>query len=220
MKTAVLACNTLRDELLLATSRVKSVHDTYWVESNQHNFPDKLKSTLQKHLDELDGYDQILLAFGFCGGSVGGLKTGSFSLVIPRIDDCISLLLGSIAERERLSEGENSIYLTQGWLDHESNIWTEYQYTLDKYGEEKAQYVIDAMYGHYQRLALIDTGAYEVAALFDRADQIADRFGLARKVIPGTVDYLEQLLTGPYDEQRFIVVPPHTELGLGELRLY
>ncbi|MDR0459416.1 MAG: DUF1638 domain-containing protein [Coriobacteriales bacterium] len=219
MKTAILACKTIREELLLAESRVNSGYEIHWVESNLHNVPEKLTEGIQVLLDQLDDYDRVLLAFGFCGGSVAGIRTHSFDLYVPRIDDCISLMIGSIKQRELLSEGHRSIYLTKGWLDHESNIWSEYQYSVDKFGEKTAQYVIESMFGNYDWLSLIDTGAYDITTIFEQADQIAERFGMERVVIPGTVAYFEQLLTGPYDEKLFLHVQPHSLLTADELVL-
>ena len=219
MKTAILACYTIKSEVLLAMQRTQCMHDVYYVESNLHNFPDKLRVEIQSQLDKLDGYERVLLAFAFCGNSVAELKTHSFQLVLPRTDDCISLLIGSVTERARLAAGRHSIYLTKGWLENEANIWDEYLYTLNKHGEEKTRFVTEAMYGHYELLSLVDTGAYEVGSIMERANEISERFNLECLVIPGTTSYLEQLITGPYDEELFVVAPPGSTLEIGALTL-
>ena len=219
MKTAILACNTIRDELLLALEHTNCQHELFWVESNLHNFPDKLNFEIQKFLDKLDGYDRVLLAFGFCGNSIANLQTYSFELIVPRVDDCISLLIGSVAERVRLGKETWRIYLTKGWLQNEANMWSEYQHILAKYGEKKAKYVMDAMYGHYELLSVVDTGAYDLSAVLPTAEKMGQGFDLAVNVIAGTTSYLEQLLTGPYDSQRFIIVQPHSHLSIDELSL-
>jgi hypothetical protein len=219
MKTAILACHTIKGEVLLALERAQCDHDLYWVESNLHNFPDKLRVEIQNQLDKLDGYQRVLLAFAFCGNSVADLKTHSFELIVPRTDDCISLLIGSIAERTRLAAGRHSIYLTKGWLDNEANVWDEYQYTLNKYGEEKTQFVMEAMYGHHDLLSLVDTGAYEVASIRERAEEIATILNLDCTVIPGTTSYLEQLLIGPYDDELFVKAEPYSMMSSSDLVL-
>ncbi|MDR0472265.1 MAG: DUF1638 domain-containing protein [Treponema sp.] len=220
MKTAVLACNTIRDELLLAERRVTSGHEIFWLESNLHNYPAKLHAEMQKELDRLDGYDRVLMAFGFCGNSVADLESRSFELILPRIDDCISLMIGSISKRAKLSEGHQSIYVTEGWIRHESNIWKEYEYTIKKYGEKRAQFVINAMYGKYDMLSIIDTGAYQVDSIIDEAKRIADKFGLDQNVIPGTTSLLELLLTGPWDKDQFVTIPPHDSINTNDLQLF
>lgn len=220
MKTAVLACNTIRAELILAESRVKSGHDLYWVESNLHNNPDRLRVEIQRSLDTLDSYERVILAFGFCGNSVAGIKTRSFELIMPFIDDCVSLMIGSIAERARLTAGHNSIYLTKGWLGNETNILSEYEYTVKKYDEDRANLVIKMMYAQYDWLSLIDTGAYELDSIAEAADKISERFGLERVVIPGTTSYIEQLLVGPYDEGKFLRIEPHSAIDESMLVLF
>lgn len=219
MKTAVLACNTIRKELLLAEHRVSSGYEIIWLESNLHNFPDKLRVGMQKGLDSLDGYDRVLMAFGFCGNSVVTLETHSFELIIPRIDDCISMLIGSISKRAEFSEGHQSIYITEGWLRNESNIWSEYEYTVKKYGEKRAQFVINTIYSKYDLLSIVDTGAYEVDSIVDEAKKIAAKFNLNQNVIPGTTSLLEQLLTGPWDVDKFVTIPPHETVKMTDLFL-
>ena len=212
MKTAIFACNTIRDEIMLADNNVQSGHDFYWLESNLHNFPDKLRAGMQAQLDKLDGYDRVLMVFGFCGNSILGLKTHSFEMILPKVDDCITLMIGSIDKRAELSKGHHSIYLTRGWLEHESNLWSEYEYTVKKYGEDAAQYVIDVMYGNYDTLSLVDTGAYIVDSIREQAELIARRFNLEQKIIEGTTSLIERLLIGPWDADRFLVVPPYSSV--------
>ena len=219
MKTAILACHTIKDELLLAMERANSDHDLYWVESNLHNFPEKLKVEIQRQLDLLDGYDRVLMAFAFCGNSVADLVTHSFELIVPRTDDCISLLLGSIEERNRLAAGRHSIYLTKGWLENEANVWQDYQYTLNKYGDERTQFVMEAMYGNHDLLSLVDTGAYDVESIMDVAKKVSEVLDMEYEVIPGTTSYLELLLTGPYDERMFVIAPPNSVMEASSLTL-
>ena len=220
MKTAVLACNTIRAELLLAKQRTRSEYDIIWLESNLHNNIDKLRAEMQKGLDRLVGYDRVLMAFGFCGNSVIGLKTHSFELILPRIDDCISLLIGSISKRAEISKGRQSIYLTRGWLEHESSILSEYEYTVNKHGEESAKFVIDSMFGMYDTLSIIDTGAYNVESVMDSAEQISEKFGLEKKLVQGTTSYLEALLSGKWDEARFLIVPPNRAIQVEDVFLF
>ena len=72
-----------------------------WIDARLHNVKTKLKAALQSILDEASGYDTILFATGFCGNSIAGLSSREASLVIPRVDDCTSLLLGSARKKSR-----------------------------------------------------------------------------------------------------------------------
>lgn len=211
-ETVIFACKTISDEVKLAIKKTACSWPVCWLEDNLHNFPDKLRVGMQKALDSLDGCERVLMAFGFCGNAIVGLKTRSFSLVIPRIDDCISLLLGGMERRKELASEQQSIYLTEGWMRSEANIWSEYEYTLKKYGEENAKFIVDAMYGQYDALTVLDTGAYDVPSLEKKGREIAKTFSLEQKTVQGTTSLLERLLLGPWDEERFVVIPPYSEV--------
>ncbi|MDR2957392.1 MAG: DUF1638 domain-containing protein [Coriobacteriales bacterium] len=219
MKTAVFACNTLHDEITLAAQQVGFTGDMHWLASNLHNSTERLREALQCGLDSLNSYERVLLGFGFCGSSVSGLTTGSYQLILPRIDDCISLMIGSIRRRAELSEGHNSIFLTKGWLTNESNIMSEYLHSLNKYGEEAARSVIEMMYAHHDRLTLIDTGAYTVEEFLPDVIKMAAFFDKSANVVPGTLEYLEKLLTGPWTPDLFITISPQTLIDSSMLRL-
>ena len=210
VKTAILACRTIRDELELAQKRTDKKYDTFWVESNLHNWPDKLNKNIQQELDKLDSYDRILLGFCVCGNSVLGLQSRGFELIMPKTDDCISLLIGSMKQKMELVQGHHSLFLTEGWLRHEANIWDEYEYTLKKYGEEITKDIMTTIYGKYDWLSIVDTGAYDLAGLLPETRRIADTFNLRHIILKGSTSYLEQLLTGPWNSERFIQIPPHS----------
>ena len=72
------------------------------------------------------------------------------------------------------------------------------------------------MLAHYQRLAVIDTGAYDLPAFLEEADTIAQALGLERKVVAGSLGYLKKLLTGPWDEG-FVRIDPGETITLEHL---
>lgn len=148
---------------------------------------------------------------GTCGNSVFGLNTGSFQLILPKVDDCISLLLGTVERRKQLSS-EGIYFMTDGWLRGERNIWKEYQYALEKYGEKQGRMIFNMMFHNYRSIALIDTNSYDVEAANQAVADIAEKLELEHFVLPGTLNYLTQLLTGPYTPEQFFIVPPHSTL--------
>ena len=159
----------------------------------------------------------MLLLFGTCGNSLVGIKAGDFELVLPRVDDCISLLIGSPKKRVDISAEKAAYFLTEGWMRGERNIWVEYQHSLDVYGEEMAQEICDMLYGHYRTLGLLDTGAYPIEPLVAGTVMIADTIGLEQEVIPAGVGYIEDLLRGPWSPDRFVVKGPHEAFSSKDL---
>jgi hypothetical protein len=99
-----------------------------------------------------------------------------------------------------------------GWLKGESTIMSEYERSKKRYGEETALSIMEMMYGHYKTMGLIDSGISSMDDLFIRTGEIAELLHLERKVYPGTTTYIEQLIAGPWDPDRFIVKPPFTAI--------
>ena len=211
-KQTILACETLRDELQCAMRLENISGQIIWIESALHNFPNKLREQLQAALDSSHGINRVISTFGLCGNALIGVKTGNFELVVPRVDDCISLLFGSVAKRLTYTECKSTYFLTKGWLKGERNIWAEYQYAVEKYGEETADEIMSAMIGEYKYLGILDTDSYDLHAILPETEMIAEKLGLEHLVIPASVEYLRQLLTGPWTDDKFLLVPGNTEI--------
>ena len=212
MDTCVISCGTIRREVEKAYRDTGVSYPIFWLESGLHNWPEDLRAALQDKLREAKGYSRVLLAMGFCGNAICGLRAEDGELVIPRVDDCISLLLGSVARRMELVKGCGTYFLTEGWLHGEQSLWWEYQYTVKKYGERRGKAVMRYMLQHYKRLGIIDSGAYPLEEILDETQKVADTLGLRREVLPGDDSFLRRIFSGPWDEKHFLILPPHTEI--------
>lgn len=212
MNCVLVACKTLEQELLAAMAQTGCRYPILWLEAGLHNWPDKLRARIQALLDSCTGYDTVLLAMSFCGNSVVGLQAHNFRLVIPRSDDCITLLLGSLSRRQSL---KGAYFLTEGWLRGERNIWEEYRLCLARYGEKRGKDIFAELLAHYTHLILVDTGCFHREALEPQVKQIAAALGLEYGCQPGTLGHLQQLLTGPWEEDRFVIADPHTSVTAG-----
>lgn len=216
MNTAIICCKTIYAELMLAMAEIGCDLPVIMIESGLHNYPEKLRARLQEALDHAEAYDRILLAFGTCGNSVLGLRTGSFELILPLADDCITLLLGSPNLKRQY---ERTYFLTKGWLDGEQNIWWEYQYAVKKYGEETGRSIYSTVLSNYRYLGILDTGAYNIADIGALTEEIAAELGLEHKILPATTRYLNKLITGPWPEGEFLIIPPESKISAGHLIL-
>lgn len=212
MKTVIIACKTIEQELLAAMDQVGCRYPVLWLESGLHNWPDQLRQRIQQLLDGCDGFHRVLLAMSFCGNSVVGLRTHDFQLVIPRCDDCITLLLGASARQQ----AKATYFLTEGWLKGERNLWTEYTHCLFKYGEKRGKKIFSTMLRHYDHLALLDTGCFDRESTEKQVREIAETLELKYISLEGNLDHLKQLLEGPWEDDRFVSVPPNT-LVAGEM---
>lgn len=216
MKTLIIACRTIADELNMVASGVGCKYPILLIESGLHLSPDLLKKRIQEELSRIANVERVLLAFGFCGNALLGITPLTFEIVFPRVDDCITLLLGSYGKRREISREMGTYFLTKGWLDYETNIWSDYQKTLIKYGKEKTDRLYKTILENYKRLAVIETGAFQLDSFLERTKYIARDLKLKHQVIPGTLSYIEKLLTGPWDED-FVIVGPGEAVTLEHL---
>lgn len=207
----IVACETLKSELEAAMKKVGLQYPIHWLGSELHNVPQKLHEEMQRALDECHS-KTVLLAMGFCSNSVAGLRTGDFTLVIPRCDDCISLLLDPSENR-----GGGSYYMTDGWLYGDGHLYKEYLYTVEEYGEEEAREIYDIMFHNYSDVALLDTGCFDLPPVEELALWLAGKLGLGCRRVPGSLDRLCRLLTGPWDGEEVIAFPPNSTVSADEL---
>lgn len=217
METVIIGCRTLERELLAAIEETGCTDPVTWIPSGLHADPRQLRTHLQYLLDELSGADRVLMAMGYCGHAVVGLHTGDFTLVVPRADDCITLLLGSEARRQAIRREGEAYFFTQGWLDGEQNLMVEYDHAVAKYGSRSAQTLYRSLFRHYRRLALIDAGVYPVEAVAEQTARLARTLRLEHTVLGGTLAFLRQLLTGPWPADRFLTVPPGGSISLSDV---
>lgn len=211
MKTVIIACRSMEKELRIQLRQKNCQAPVLWMEPGLHNTPRLLKAQLQQLLQGIAPGTTVLLAMSLCGNAVAGLETGSLQLVIPRCDDCITLMLGS---PERRREYADTYFLTDGWLRSEGNILWEYHRCLEKYGKERGLGIFRTMFAHYRKLAVVDTGCFDVSVLENRIQPLARALRLECITLEGTTDYLGALIAGHWQPERFLVVPPNSVVPL------
>jgi hypothetical protein len=173
-----------------------------------HIQPSVLKTVLQNAINASTGYDNIILAYGLCSMAVVGLKSDTATLIVPKVDDCIAIFLGSKeAHRRQLDENPGTYYFTKGWIEYADTPFDEFDRMVERYGAEKAQKVMAIYLRNYTRLALIDTGVGDLEQYRDHSRTTAARFGLRFEEIKGASTLIEKMINGPWDRD-FVVVPP------------
>lgn len=202
----VLACATVMEEMqpLLPSHIAREVLDF-----GLHINPAELKRALQNAIDAAAGTaDEIILGYGFCSMAVMGLRANNCTLVVPHVDDCISIFLGSRAAYQQQIKAEpGTYYLTKGWIEVGDTPFSEYDRLVEKYGEKRADRLIRLSIKHYTRLALIDTGRGDMTPYREYTQRLAARWDLRFEEIQGSNELVRRMLFGPWDND-FIVVPP------------
>ncbi|MCD8022788.1 MAG: DUF1638 domain-containing protein [Lachnospiraceae bacterium] len=215
--TAVLSCPTIHDELEKCIQDSGCTYDVYELGKNNHNFPDRLRTQLQNEIDALQDYDRILLSFGICGNAACGLLSPHAELVIPKVDDCISLLMGGVKPRLDSLNGKFGIFLTAGWLRYEGNVWDEIRLTTHRYNDRRAAKILDRMFGNMTYLTVLDTGAYHLSEVLEKAGDIAETLHLELRIMKGDLSLLMGLLKGPWDTNRYSVFAPGIETAAAKI---
>lgn len=216
MTTSIIACKTLEDEINQIIENSQRSYQIHWIESGLHNYPEKLRNEIQNTISAIKDSDYIVLIFGLCGNALLGVKSETAALVIPKVDDCISLFLGGNIKRRTLEDTAVAYYLTEGWLRYENNIWKEYIRSLEKYGLDRTRSIFGKMLKHYTHLVVIDTGAYDTKAFLEETKKIAETFGLKHKVVPGDLDLLGAALTENWSDG-FAIIEPGRQVTLQDL---
>jgi hypothetical protein len=205
-RTLVIACTTVIEEML---PLLPPCVEHQMLDFGLHINPDKLRRTLQETIDAAsDRFDTIILGYGLCSQAVIGLRATHSTLVVPRVDDCIAIFLGSGSAYRQQSRSEpGTYYLTKGWIEVGDSPFAEYDRMVERYGLARAERVIRLMLANYRRLALINTGQYELERYREYARRTAERFGLRYEEIEGSTALVQKMIHGPWDDE-FVVVPP------------
>jgi len=228
----VIACRSMYREISFLVSQVKSACDVTFLPLGLHNNPKTLRETLRReiattspqrfayekgNLETGYDYDAILLGYGLCSRGTEGLSSPRYPIVIPRVHDCIAILLGSHRRYEELINQYRGIYwYSPGWIEHSLEPGKE-RYTLvyetyrEKYGEDNARYLMqleESWQREYHHAFYIRWGfpvdeAYEA---FTR--ECAEFLGWEYRVVEGDKGLLRDLLEGRWDKERFVVLAP------------
>lgn len=216
LRMYILACRTIRDELQLAMKETGINYPVVYVDSGSYPGRESLHRSIQAEVDKINNADVILMVLGYCGNSLMEVKSSSCKIVIPRVNDCIALLLGSADERKKKSQEMNTYFFTQGWLEHEKNILREYERCMTLYGQERTLRVMKTMLGNYRRFMVINTGAYPLEAVVPKVRECARKLNMLHEIVPGSLRLLHKLLLGQWDEE-FIVLEPGQEITIEDI---
>ena len=187
-----------------------------YLEYGLHAVPDRLKNAVQEEIDAVKQPSLIVLGYGLCGNGLKGIQSRQHTLLIPRTDDCIAILLGSYQSyREEFEKEPGTYYLTKGWLEGGSDPLQEYHQAREQYGEEDAQWIMDTQYQHYNRLVLVAHSERDLETYRPRAQEIAafcDRWDMTYQEMLGSDDYVRRLVETAVRpdqaDQDFLVIPP------------
>lgn len=215
----IISCQVLQDLLGELIPRDLAA-DVIFLDYGLHEVPARLTSQLLETIDRIEEPSLIVLGYGLCGNGLNGIQAGVHTLLVPRADDCIALLLGSRrAYAREFGSVPGTYYLSKGWLESGSHPLGEYEEYVPRYGPEQAMWIMDQQYQHYERLVLVahsraDMEKYRPEA--QRVAQFCERWGMRYEEILGSDMYIRRLvelataLEGVDGD--FLVIPPGAEI--------
>lgn len=215
----VIACKVFQG-LLDSFLPLDVAADVTFLDYGLHRVPAKLTWAVQEQIDEIKTPSLIVLGYGLCGNGLKGIKAGPHTLLIPKADDCIAILLGSYSRyMEEFEKEPGTYYLTKGWLESGSDPLKEYHEVKEKYGSEEAEWVMDQQYQHYRRLIFIAHSQTDLDTYRPQAKEVAaycERWGMEYEEILGSNEYVRRLVEVAINLEKidnsFLVVPPGGEI--------
>ena len=197
LPVVVVSCQVLQDLLtdLLPDGLAQQVT---FMDYGLHRVPGKMAGTLQEVLDGLEQPSLVVLGYGLCGTGLKGLKSGPHTLLVPRVDDCIALLLGSYhAYMREFQAVPGTYYLSKGWLESGSHPLKEYHEYVPRYGEKEAMWIMDQQYQHYERLVLVAHSEVDLEVYRPQAQEVSrfcERWAMRYEEMLGSDRYIRRLI--------------------------
>ena len=207
-KITILACSSLKDYVEAAQQKVGSNFPVMYLSRVYHRNPTEMRQHILEALQTLkERADVVLVAMGFCGGSWEDVEVPC-TLVIPKIDDCVSLLLQTSDKPISNLKEPGHLYVREKDPRRESfhAIFDKLTQNIDE--ETKKQYHQDWM-ELYSHIDILDTGLNDCRRAEYQAivREDADWLGARLSYVQGGTHLLEKLFSGNWDEQ-FLVLKP------------
>jgi hypothetical protein len=214
----------------------KSSHeiDVEFLQKGLHDIPTlEMLKRIQAQVDAASEqeYDAILLGYGLCNNGLDGLKARNIQLVLPRAHDCITLFFGSRRKyRKYFDDNPGTYFKTTGWIERDEvaeelkqlsipnqmGMDMTYEQLVEQYGEDNAEFLWEELCNtekNYSQITFIEMGVEPD----DRFEKIAKEEAASKhwkfEKIPGNLTLLQRLLAGDWNNDDFLVVPPHREIS-------
>jgi len=227
MRLKMISCEVFAREANYCASLSPHIVDIEFTEKDAHDHSPTLRQLIQKKIDAVDQsetpYDAVLLGYGLCGNAILGLEARSIPLVLPRAHDCCTVCLGSRKRFEQeFRDNPSTPFSSSGYLERGGSYLREptledlagtgdtYQEYVEKYGEENARYIMEAMTVSHgdNRLVYIDVPEFSHLGYAEECRKRAEADGRDFVLLPGDIRLIRMLTAGQWDDEEFQVVEP------------
>lgn len=160
----------------------KSQYNFTYLKIRQHNQPHKLSKTIQKEIDETRDVNQIIVIYGICGGALLSLKAHDIPVVLVKVHDCMSILLGSKLRYGKLTETNKSLNWSCYALKEENYVNDTLEEWKMLYDEETVEYL--------KSILIVDNPIYISFDLSKESEYLRHE----QKVIKGDLTFLRDII--------------------------
>ena len=209
--TVILACTSLKDYVDEAQKRLGTNIKAIYVSRLYHRDPKEMREHILEKLDNLpEGTENVLVCMGYCGGSWEGVAKNSCRIVLPRIDDCVSLVMQLTDEPKSNLKEDTHFYVRdkdpskesiKAIFEHMANAQNLDQETREKYHKHWQDM--------YEEIDIIDTPINDARSqeYYDKVKVDADWLDARLEYVMGGTHMIEKLIKGDWDDQ-FLVLEP------------
>ena len=210
--TCIVCCDSLLSHLEVAQVKMGTKCPIYTLDRAFHSQPKNMRQRLIDVLTALpESITTVLIAMGYCGGSLDNICARQ-RLVIPNLDDCITMLLTKTDAQEGNLKQRGHMY----FRDSECggvNVQRMLDNLRQEYGMERGTGIFGMWFADYTHADIIDTGVFDCyeESYVESIQKQADLIRCQLDYVEGSNRILEKLVSGQWDEQ-FLIVPPGTVL--------
>ena len=210
--TVILSCSSLLLHVEAAQTKMHTRFPVVNLDRRLHAEPKRMRSSILETLEALPpSCETVLAAMGYCGGSWNHIPL-SRRVVIPKVDDCITLLLhtddtphGNLKEAGHMyfRDCDTGAYSIEGMKEE----------ICRTYGMEFGTSIFGSWFQNYTNADIIDTGVYDCYSeeYVTEAQKNADLIRSSLGYVEGSNRILEKLVSGQWDAQ-FIVLESGQEM--------
>ncbi len=210
MDTTILACGSLADYVNAAQAKLKTCYPVTYLNKEFHKDPKLMKEHIIQTVNKMpDSFETVLVAMGFCGGSWEG-QSFNKRVVIPKVDDCVSLLLHKNDRYCPNLKQKGHLYMKDKNPYGFSMEKAFNKYTEGMDGDTKAK-IRKAWVDSYTCVDIVDTGLYDCHSDEYAAEAMRNADWIEGKVefVKGSNRIIEKLISGKWDAQFFVAEPGH-----------
>jgi hypothetical protein len=194
MRVGIVACEVFEREINLLIEGDEDIAFKEYVEFGEHVYPKKMKETLARKVNSLEGkVDSVFLGYGTCQSLKGLTESLLVPTVMLDVDDCIGALLtqaGYEAERKKCA---GTWFSTPFFSDRTVERITKEMH-LEKINNPKydAMWFIRRFFDGYSRALYVDTGVGERESYESKSVDFAKLLNLRHESTKGTLDLLRE----------------------------